>query len=70
MRSWSKSFYKYVSREILNHASLSLCKHPHVVEFYEVRPPALRPSAVDRASSSHNHSSSSSSKGQGSMLAD
>ena len=35
-RGWSKSFYKYVSREILNHASLSLCKHPHVVEFYEV----------------------------------
>mmetsp|Transcript_33756 Transcript_33756/g.85431 ORF Transcript_33756/g.85431 Transcript_33756/m.85431 type:complete len:539 (-) Transcript_33756:1450-3066(-) len=35
-RGWSRSFYKYVSREILNHASLSLRKHPHIVEFLEV----------------------------------
>lgn len=35
-RGWSRSFYKYVSREILNHASLSLRKHPHIVEFQEV----------------------------------
>lgn len=35
-RGWSRGFYKYVLRETLNHQQLSLCKHPHIVEFYEV----------------------------------
>ncbi|GIL58543.1 hypothetical protein Vafri_13489 [Volvox africanus] len=35
-RGWSRGFYKYVLRETLNHQQLSLCKHPHIVEFHEV----------------------------------
>ncbi len=31
-----QGFHKYVLRETLNHQQLSLCKHPHIVEFYEV----------------------------------
>ncbi|GLC56192.1 hypothetical protein PLESTB_001078300 [Pleodorina starrii] len=35
-RGWSRGFHKYVLRETLNHQQLSLCKHPHIVEFHEV----------------------------------
>ena len=31
-----QGYHKYVLRETLNHQQLSLCKHPHIVEFYEV----------------------------------
>lgn len=30
------SGYKCVVREVLNHRQLSLCKHPHLLEFKEV----------------------------------
>lgn len=35
-RGEDASLYKYMLREVLHHQTLSLCKHPHIVEFYEV----------------------------------